>query len=290
MAKKQKKVPVQKRTGRVALISLFCAAAGVYAADTTDGWSYNAETATIEHNGESTFPRTIKKGNQFEDGSEIGSVSNVKVSGSATMGRDGVVFDGGETKTGTLTMEEGAVLDSNRGQGFVGGKPEDITTVKFEDGVKGKIDAAGATISAESYKDATAVSGEEIESITAKEISAKTVDVDNRNATAIDADTIGSVNVDKIVGDIKVGQIKDIKIGELKGGWLDADVLGDSDSKDAKVDIGANDAAISARTIKSEATITGITTVRRHAADTACMSTLIMPKKSLHSRASLEPT
>lgn len=258
MAKKQKKVPVQKRTGRVALISLFCAAAGVYAADTTDGWSYNAETATIEHNGESTFPRTIKKGNQFEDGSEIGSVSNVKVSGSATMGRDGVVFDGGETKTGTLTMEEGAVLDSNRGQGFVGGKPEDITTVKFEDGVKGKIDAAGATISAESYKDATAVSGEEIESITAKEISAKTVDVDNRNATAIDADTIGSVNVDKIVGDIKVGQIKDIKIGELKGGWLDADVLGDSDSKDAKVDIGANDAAISARTIKSEATITGI--------------------------------
>lgn len=258
MAKKQKKVPVQKRTGRVALISLFCAAAGVYAADTTDGWSYNAETATIEHNGESTFPRTIKKGNQFEDGSEIGSVSNVKVSGSATMGRDGVVFDGGEAKTGTLTMEEGAVLDSNRGQGFVGGKPEDITTVKFEDGVKGKIDAAGATISAESYKDATAVSGEEIESITAKEISAKTVDVDNRNATAIDADTIGSVDVDKIVGDVKVGQIKDIKIGELKGRWLDADVLGDSDSKDAKVDIGANDAAISARTIKSEATITGI--------------------------------
>ena len=258
MAKKQKKVPVQKRTGRVALISLFCAAAGVYAADTTDGWSYNAETATIEHNGESTFPRTIKKGNQFEDGSEIGSVSNVKVSGSATMVRDGVVFDGGEAKTGTLTMEEGAVLDSNRGQGFVGGKPEDITTVKFEDGVKGKIDAAGATISAESYKDATAVSGEEIESITAKEISAKTVDVDNRNATAIDADTIGSVDVDKIVGDVKVGQIKDIKIGELKGGWLDADVLGDSDSKDAKVDIGANDAAISARTIKSEATITGI--------------------------------
>lgn len=258
MAKKQKKVPVQKRTGRVALISLFCAAAGVYAADTTDGWSYNAETATIEHNGESTFLRTIKKGNQFEDGSEIGSVSNVKVSGSATMGRDGVVFDGGEAKTGTLTMEEGAVLDSNRGQGFVGGKPEDITTVKFEDGVKGKIDAAGATISAESYKEATAVSGEEIESITAKEISAKTVDVDNRNATAIDADTIGSVDVDKIVGDVKVGQIKDIKIGELKGGWLDADVLGDSDSKDAKVDIGANDAAISARTIKSEATITGI--------------------------------
>ncbi len=258
MAKKQKKVPVQKRTGRVALISLFCAAAGVYAAGTTDGWSYNAETATIEHNGESTFPRTIKKGNQFEDGSEIGSVSNVKVSGSATMGRDGVVFDGGEAKTGTLTMEEGAVLDSNRGQGFVGGKPEDITTVKFEDGVKGKIDAAGAMISAESYKEATAVSGEEIESITAKEISAKTVDVDNRNATAIDADTIGSVNVDKIVGDVKVGQIKDIKIGELKGGWLDADVLGDSDSKDAKVDIGANDAAISARTIKSEATITGI--------------------------------
>ena len=258
MAKKQKKVPVQKRTGRVALISLFCAAAGVYAAGTTDGWRYNAETATIEHNGESTFPRTIKKGNQFEDGSEIGSVSNVKVSGSATMVRDGVVFDGGEAKTGTLTMEEGAVLDSNRGQGFVGGKPEDITTVKFEDGVKGKIDAAGATISAESYKDATAVSGDEIESITAKEISAKTVDVDNRNATAIDADTIGSVDVDKIVGDVKVGQIKDIKIGELKGGWLDADVLGDSDSKDAKVDIGANDAAISARTIKSEATITGI--------------------------------
>lgn len=258
MAKKQKEVPVQKRTGRVALISLFCVAAGVYAADTTDGWSYNAETATIEHNGESTRFSPIKKGNQFEDGSTIDSVSNVKVSGSATMGRDGVVFDGGETKTGTLTMEEGAVLDSNRGQGFVGGKPEDITTVKFEDGVKGKIDAAGATISAESYKDATAVSGEEIESITAKEISAKTVDVDNRNATAIDADTIGSVDVDKIVGDVKVGQIKDIKIGELKGGWLHADVLGDSDSKDAKVDIGANDAAISAGTIKSEATITGI--------------------------------
>ena len=240
MAKKQKKVPVQKRTGRVALISLFCAAAGVYAADTTNGWSYNAETATIEHNGESTFPRTIKKGNQFEDGSEIGSVSNVKVSGSATMVRDGVVFDGGEAKTGTLTMEEGAVLDSNRGQGFVGGKPEDITTVKFEGGVKGKIDAAGATISAESYKDATAVSGEEIESITAKEISAKTVDVDNRNATAIDADTIGSVDVDKIVGDVKVGQIKNATIGELDGN-LNAGILGDLDSKDAKISINVNE-------------------------------------------------
>ena len=258
MAKKQKKVPVQKRTGRVALISLFCAAAGVYAADTTDGWSYNAETATIEHNGESTRFSPIKKGNQLDDGSAIDSVSNVKVSGSATMGRDGVVFDGGEAKTGTLTMEEGAVLDSNRGSGFVGGKPEDITTVKFEDGVKGKIDAAGATISAESYKDATAVSGDEIESITAKEISAKTVDTENRNATAIDATNVGSVNVDKVVGDIKVGQIKDIRIGELKGGWLEADILGDSDSKDAKVDIGANDAAIGVRTIKSEATITGI--------------------------------
>lgn len=259
MAKKQKKIPVQKRTGTVALLSLFCAAAGVYAADTTDGWSYNAETATIEHNGESTRFSPIKKGNQFDDGSAIDSVSNVKVSGSATMGRDGVVFDGGEAKTGTLTMEEGAVLDSNRGSDFVGGKPEDITTVKFEDGVKGKIDAAGATISAESYKDATAVSGDEIESITAKEISAKTVDTENRNATAIDATNIGSVNIDKVVGDIKVdGQIKDITIGELKGGWLDAGILGDSDSKDAKVDIGANDAAISASTIKSEATITGI--------------------------------
>lgn len=269
MAKKQKKVPVQKRTGRVALISLFCAAAGVYAADTTDGWSYNAETATIEHNGESTFPRTIKKGNQFEDGSEIGSVSNVKVSGSATMVRDGVVFDGGEAKTGTLTMEEGAVLDSNRGQGFVGGKPEDITTVKFEDGVKGKIDAAGATISAESYKDATAVSGEEIESITAKEISAKTVDVDNRNATAIDADTIGSVNVDKIVGDINVdnvvgginiGQIKDVTIGELDGN-LSAGILGDLDSKDAKISINANEEKeIRIENIVSEATIKGNST------------------------------
>ena len=269
MAKKQKKVPVQKRTGRVALISLFCAAAGVYAAGTTDGWGYNAETATIEHNGESTFPRTIKKGNQFEDGSEIGSVSNVKVSGSATMVRDGVVFDGGEAKTGTLTMEEGAVLDSNRGQGFVGGKPEDITTVKFEDGVKGKIDAAGATISAESYKDATAVSGEEIESITAKEISAKTVDVDNRNATAIDADTIGSVDVDKIVGDINVdnvvgginiGQIKDVTIGELDGN-LSAGILGDLDSKDAKISINVNEEKeIRIENIVSEATIKGNST------------------------------
>lgn len=254
MAKKQKKTPVQKRTGAVTLLSLFCAAAGVYAADTTNGWSYNAETAIIEHNGESPRFSPIKKGNQFDDGSAIDSVSNVKVSGSATMGRDGVVFDGGEAKTGTLTMEEGAVLDSN------GGKPEDITTVKFEDGVKGKIDAAGATISAESYKDATAVSGDEIESITAKEISAKTVDTENRNATAIDATNIGSVNIDKVVGDIKVGQIKDITIGELDGN-LSAGILGDSDSKDAKISLNVNEEKeIRIENIVSEATIKGNST------------------------------
>ena len=260
MAKKQKKIPVQKRTGTVALLSLFCTAAGVYAADTTDGWSYNAETATIEHNGESTRFSPIKKGNQFDDGSTIDSVSNVKVSGSATMGRDGVVFDGGEAKTGTLTMEEGAVLDSNRGSDFVGGKPEDITTVKFEGGVKGKIDAAGATISAESYKDATAVSGDEIESITAKEISAKTVDTENRNATAIRATNIGSVNIDKVVGDIDVGQIKDITIGELDGN-LSAGTLGDSDSKDAKISLNVNEEKeIRIENIVSEATIKGNST------------------------------
>ena len=258
MAKKQKKIPVQKRTGTVALLSLFCAAAGVYAADTTDGWSYNAETATIEHNGESTFPRTIKKGNQFNDGSTIGSVSNVKVSGSATMGGDGVVFDGGEAKTGTLAMEEGAVLDSKSDS--ADGMPEDITTVKFEDGVKGKIDAAGATISAESNKDATAISGGEIESITAKEISAKTVDTENSNATAIDATNIGSVNIDKVVGDIKVGQIKDITIGELDGN-LSAGTLGDSDSKDAKISLNVNEEKeIRIENIVSEATIKGNST------------------------------
>ena len=258
MGKKQKKIPVQKRTGTVALLSLFCAAAGVYAADTTDGWSYNAETATIEHNGESTFPRTIKKGNQFNDGSTIGSVSNVKVSGSATMGGDGVVFDGGEAKTGTLAMEEGAVLDSKSDS--ADGMPEDITTVKFEDGVKGKIDAAGATISAESNKDATAISGGEIESITAKEISAKTVDTENSNATAIDATNIGSVNIDKVVGDIKVGQIKDITIGELDGN-LSAGTLGDSDSKDAKISLNVNEEKeIRIENIVSEATIKGNST------------------------------
>ena len=256
MAKKQKKIPVQKRTGTVALLSLFCAAAGVYAE--SDGWNYNAETATIEHNGESTFPRTIKKGNQFNDGSTIGSVSNVKVSGSATMGGDGVVFDGGEAKTGTLAMEEGAVLDSKSDS--ADGMPEDITTVKFEDGVKGKIDAAGATISAESNKDATAISGGEIESITAKEISAKTVDTENSNATAIDATNIGSVNIDKVVGDIEVGQIKDITIGELDGN-LSAGTLGDSDSKDAKISLNVNEEKeISIGNIVSEATIKGNST------------------------------
>ena len=258
MDKKQKKIPAQKHTGTVALLSLFCAAAGVYAADTTDGWSYNAETATIEHNGKSMFPRTIEKGNQFDDGSTIGSVSNVKVSGSATMGGDGVVFDGGEAKTGTLTMEEGAVLDSKSDS--ADGMPEDITTVKFKDDVKGKIDAAGATISAESNKDATAISGGEIESITAKEISAKTVDTENSNATAIDATNIGSVNIDKVVGDIKVGQIKDITIGELDGN-LSADTLGDSDSKDAKISLNVNEEKeISIGNIVSEATIKGNST------------------------------
>lgn len=51
MAKKQKKTPVQKRTGTVALLSLFCAAAGVYAE--SDGWSYNDSEKSVIHAGES---------------------------------------------------------------------------------------------------------------------------------------------------------------------------------------------------------------------------------------------
>ena len=257
MAKKQRKVPLQKSTGRVALISLFCAAAGVYAADTTDGWSYNAETATIEHNGESTMPRLtpIKKGNPLGD-TTIKPVSKVKVSGTAKMLEDGVVFDGGEDKTGTLTMEKDAVLDSDRVTA-TGAALETVTTVKFEDGVKGKIDAAGATISAENHLSATAVSGDEIESITAKEISAKSAEGD---AKAIKAKKIGSVTVDKVVGDIDVGQIKDITIGELDGN-LSAGILGDVDSKDAKISLNVNEEKeISIENIVSEATIKGNST------------------------------
>ena len=257
MAKKQRKVPLQKSTGRVALISLFCAAAGVYAADTTDGWSYNAETATIEHNGESTMPRLtpIKKGNPLGD-TTIKPVSKVKVSGTAKMLEDGVVFDGGEDKTGTLTMEKDAVLDSDRVTA-TGAALETVTTVKFEDGVKGKIDAAGATISAENHLSATAVSGDEIESITAKEISAKSAEGD---AKAIKAKKIGSVTVDKVVGDIDVGQIKDITIGELDGN-LSAGILGDVDSQDANISIKVNEEKeISIENIVSEATIKGNST------------------------------
>ena len=70
-----------KYSGRIAIFSLFCAAAGVYAAD-IDGWKYKDEEKTvIENAGNGNIPRIapIAKDGKFDDDSFIGSVSKVEI-------------------------------------------------------------------------------------------------------------------------------------------------------------------------------------------------------------------
>ncbi len=73
----------------MAIATLFCVAAGVYAAD--DGWQYkDAEKTIIENTGLGTEKRStaLQKGETLNIGEEIENVSNVEVAGTADFASD----------------------------------------------------------------------------------------------------------------------------------------------------------------------------------------------------------
>ena len=118
MDKKQKKIHVQKHKGAVAMFSLFCAAAGVYASDEpkSDGWNYNDTEKSVIHAGESHARiAPVQKGEELENQSKIGSIKKTEISDNASCRYDpalkkdelkGVVYDNesGSQESASLKM------------------------------------------------------------------------------------------------------------------------------------------------------------------------------------------
>ena len=171
MDKKQRKIPVQKHTGAVALLSLFCAAAGVYAE--SDGWSYNdSEKSVIHAGGSHARIAPVKKGEELEDQSKIGTIKKAEISDNASfrydpaLGKDelkGVVYDNesGVQESASLKMSEGASLDvdatkSRDGKTDWSGKS--AVGVEFAKDTTATIEAKDASISVKGDTGATAIS------------------------------------------------------------------------------------------------------------------------------------
>ncbi len=201
MNTKNKKItnPLTPKAGKMALLSIFCAAAGVYAQ--SDGWSNNS--GTIEYKGSGvTRTTSIEKGEKFSDNTSIGDVSKVTVSsGEASFkfnsADKGVVFN---STTNSLNIKEGAKLsvDASAKDGV------NATGVEFSStATSAKIEGLG-NISVKASGDATAVSGTNVTSMVADTISAVSTS-DTAKTTAINVSgNAGDIKVANITGDVKV--------------------------------------------------------------------------------------
>ncbi len=189
------------------ILSLFCAAAGVYAAD-TDGWKYkDTEKTIIENTGLGTIPRIapIEKDGKFDDDTAIGSVSKVEMSsGKADFVYDipslkdaplkGVVFDGTEN---SLNMASGAKLNVDASIARDGNPTEgrDAVGIEFSsDATSASITGEGE-ISVKASANSTAISGVDVGDITAKSISAESA---KGNANVINAANVGNVTASEL--------------------------------------------------------------------------------------------
>ncbi len=232
MAKKQKKIPVQKRTGTVALLSLFCAAAGVYAE--SDGWSYNDVEKSVIHAGESHARiAPVKKGEELEDQSKIGNIKKAEISDNASfrydpaLGKDelkGVVFDNesGVQESASLKISEGASLDvdatkSRDGKTDWSGKS--AVGVEFAKDTTVTIEAKDASISVKGDTGATAISASDastkLGSVEIGSVSAKATD--SAKAFAINANDADSVKIGSVSGNIKVADAGTVDLGSMQG-------------------------------------------------------------------------
>ena len=246
MAKKQKKPPVQKRTGTVALLSLFCAAAGVYAE--SDGWSYNDSEKSVIHAGESHARiAPVKKGEDLEDQSKIGNIKKAEISDNASfrydpaLGKDelkGVVYDNesGVHESASLKMSEGASLDvdatkSRDGKTDWSGKS--AVGVEFAKDTTATIEAKDASISVKGDTGATAIFASDpstkLGNVEIGSVSATATDP--AKAFAINANDADSVKIGSVSGNIKVADAGTIDLGSVQGN-INASNVKDSISAD----------------------------------------------------------
>ena len=261
MAMKQKKTPVQKRTGTVALLSLFCAAAGVYAE--SDGWSYNDSEKSVIHAGESHARiAPVKKGEELEDQSKIGNIKKAEISDNASfrydpaLGKDelkGVVFDNesGVQESASLKMSEGASLDvdatkSRDGKTDWSGKS--AVGVEFAKDTTATIEAKDASISVKGDTGATAISASDpstkLGSVEIGSVSAKATD--SAKAFAINANDADSVKIGSVSGNIKVADAGTVDLGSMQGNIEAANV---KDSISVAEKITGNITATSAKNV-----------------------------------------
>ncbi len=261
MAKKQKKTPVQKRTGAVTLLSLFCAAAGVYAE--SDGWSYNDVEKSVIHAGESHARiAPVKKGEELEDQSKIGNIKKAEISDNASfrydpaLGKDelkGVVFDNesGVQESASLKMSEGASLDvdatkSRDGKTDWSGKS--AVGVEFAKDTTATIEAKDASISVKGDTGATAISASDpstkLGNVEIGSVSAKATD--SAKAFAINANDADSVKIGSVSGNIKVADAGTVDLGSMQGNIEAANV---KDSISVAEKITGNITATSAKNV-----------------------------------------
>ncbi len=232
MDKKQRKIPVQKHTGAVALLSLFCAAAGVYAE--SDGWSYNdSEKSVIHAGGSHARIAPVKKGEELEDQSKIGTIKKAEISDNASfrydpaLGKDelkGVVYDNesGVQESASLKMSEGASLDvdatkSRDGKTDWSGKS--AVGVEFAKDTTATIEAKDASISVKGDTGATAISASDsstkLGNVEIGSISAKATD--SAKAFAINANDADSVKIGSVSGNIKLADAGTVDLGSMQG-------------------------------------------------------------------------
>ena len=232
MAKKQRKTPVQKRTGTVALLSLFCAAAGVYAE--SDGWSYNdVEKSVIHAGGSHARIAPVKKGEGLEDQSKIGNIKKAEISDNASfrydpaLGKDelkGVVYDNesGVHESASLKMSEGASLDvdaTKSRDGKTDWLGKSAVGVEFAKDTTATIEAKDASIFVKGDTGATAISASDastkLGNVEIGAVSAKATD--SAKAFAINANDADSVKIGSVSGNIKLADAGTVDLGSMQG-------------------------------------------------------------------------
>ncbi len=232
MAKKQKKTPVQKRTGAVTLLSLFCAAAGVYAE--SDGWSYNdVEKSVIHAGGSHARIAPVKKGEELEDQSKIGNIKKAEISDNASfrydpaLGKDelkGVVYDNesGVHESASLKMSEGASLDvdaTKSRDGKTDWLGKSAVGVEFAKDTTATIEAKDASIFVKGDTGATAISASDastkLGNVEIGAVSAKATD--SAKAFAINANDADSVKIGSVSGNIKLADAGTVDLGSMQG-------------------------------------------------------------------------
>ena len=232
MAKKQRKTPVQKRTGTVALLSLFCASAGVYAE--SDGWSYNdVEKSVIHAGGSHARIAPVKKGEELEDQSKIGNIKKAEISDNASfrydpaLGKDelkGVVYDNesGVHESASLKMSEGASLDvdaTKSRDGKTDWLGKSAVGVEFAKDTTATIEAKDASIFVKGDTGATAISASDastkLGNVEIGAVSAKATD--SAKAFAINANDADSVKIGSVSGNIKLADAGTVDLGSMQG-------------------------------------------------------------------------